>query len=81
MPALTNGDIVTALFDTHDPKVGKLVLCSFYWDILEKDIPDMFKKVSEFAKSNGYILITGSDTIAHSTAPPWPRTPPESAVV
>ena len=46
MPTFTNEDVATALFDTHDPKVGKLVLCSFYWDILEKEIPDMFKKVT-----------------------------------
>ena len=67
MPTFTNEDVATALFDTHDPKVGKIVLCSFYWDILEKEIPEMFKKVTEFAKSNGYILLTGSDTNAHST--------------
>ena len=67
MPSLTNGDVATALFDTHDPKVGKLVLCSFYWDILDKEIPDIFVKVTEFAKKNGYILVTGSDTNAHST--------------
>ena len=67
MPSLTNEDVATALFDTHDPKIGKLVLCSFYWDILEKEVPDMFIKVTEFAKANGYILITGSDTNAHST--------------
>ena len=67
MPSLTNKDVATALFDTHDPKIGKLVLCSFYWDILEKEIPEMFHKVAEFAKANGYILVTGSDTNAHST--------------
>ena len=54
MPALTDGEVATALFDTHDPKVGKLVLCLFYWDILEREIPEMFKKVTNFAKSNGY---------------------------
>ena len=67
MPSLTNGDIATALFDTHDPKVGKVVLCSFYWDILEKDIPELYWEVTRFARSNGYILVTGSDTNAHST--------------
>ena len=67
MPSLTNEDVATALFDTHDPKVGKLVLCSFYWDITYKDIPEMFVKVTEFAKRNGYILITSSDTNSHST--------------
>ena len=67
IPSLTNGDVATALFDTHDPKVGKLVLCSFYWDILEKEIPAAYLKVAEFARSNGFILITGSDTNAHST--------------
>ena len=30
MPSLTDGDVATALFNTHDPKVGKVVLCSFY---------------------------------------------------
>ena len=67
MPSLTNKDVATALFDTHDPKVGKLVLCSFYWDIQESEIPDMFIKVTEFAKSHVYILVTSSDTNAHST--------------
>ena len=27
MPTLTNTDVATALLDTHDPKVGKVVLC------------------------------------------------------
>ena len=67
MPSLTNEDVVTALFDTHNPKVGKLLLCSFYWDILEKEIPELYWKAADFAKSNGYILVTGSDTNAHST--------------
>ena len=44
MPSLTNRDVATALFNTHDPKVGKLVLCSFYWDILEKEIPHVKTK-------------------------------------
>ena len=39
MPSLTNEDVATDLFDTHDPRVGKLLLCSFCWDILDKDIP------------------------------------------
>ena len=67
MPTYTNRDIATALLDTHDPQVGKIVLCSFYWDILENEIPDMYLRVADFARSNGYILVTGSDSNAHST--------------
>ena len=66
MPSLTNGDKATALFDTHDQRVGKVILCSFYWNILEKEIPENFMKVTDFARKNGYILMTGSDTNAHS---------------
>ena len=67
MPSLTTEDVATALFDTHDPKVGKVLLCSFYWDILERNIPESYTKVADFARSNGYILIAGSDSNAHST--------------
>ena len=50
MSSYINADVAMALFDTDDPKVGKKKFCPFYWDILEKEMPNMFRKVVTFLK-------------------------------
>lgn len=74
LPEYSSRDVVTALWDTHNPRLGRLVNITLYWDILDEDIPKACYKAAEYANQNGYKIILGSDTNAHSSLWSCPNT-------
>ena len=63
----TSRDVATAFWDTLDPKLGKIIICSFYWDINHSNPPTQMVEAGQFARDKGYMFLVCGDSNAHST--------------
>ena len=61
LPNLTKKDVALGIFDTQDPKIGNFLICSVYWNILDREVPPLFKEAVKFANNNGYIVLASGD--------------------
>ena len=59
-------DIVCALIDTGSRELGNIIACSMYWCCKKQKPPETWLKAADYARKNGHIMITGSDTNSHS---------------
>lgn len=62
----SNRDVTSAIMDTHDPRFGRVMLISLYWDINDREEPNICNNAVRFANDQGYTVIIGADTNAHS---------------
>ena len=63
----TNRDLATVRIHTG-PSTPDLILCSYYWDYNEVDIPQPLIQLCDFASSSNLALVLGGDANAHHTS-------------
>ena len=59
-------DIICAKLETGSPELGDAIVCAMYWCRKQKKPPTKWLKAADYARKNGLILITCSDTNSHS---------------
>ena len=66
MENLCTQDTAVAMLDTGINNIGKIVLCSIYWDGRIETFPEAARETIEQANDNGHTVLLGGDVNARS---------------